>query len=32
MNYEDKIGLKQLNKNGYKVIDLFCGGGLGAYG
>ena len=32
MNYEHKIGLKQLNKNGLKVIDLFCGGGLGAVG
>lgn len=32
MNYEHKIGLEKLPNNGLKVIDLFCGGGLGAVG
>lgn len=32
MTFEDKINLKQLEANNLKVIDLFCGGGLGAVG
>lgn len=32
MNYEHKIGLIQRKSNNLKVIDLFCGGGLGAVG
>lgn len=32
MQFEDKINLKQLPFNNLKVIDLFCGGGLGAVG
>lgn len=32
MTFEEKINLKQLSFNNIKVIDLFCGGGLGAVG
>ena len=30
--YEEIINMKQLENNGLKVVDLFCGGGLGAIG
>lgn len=30
--YEELINIKQLESNGLKVVDLFCGGGLGAVG
>lgn len=32
MNYEELIGLTQLENNNLTVLDLFCGGGLGAIG
>ena len=30
--YEDRYGIKERNKNNLKVVDLFCGAGVGACG